>query len=382
MMAILLLMIGSAYLAIIVALIVGLLRSVAADRPDRSPQPFVSVLIPARDEEATVRACLESVRDQTYPRDRYEVILIDDHSSDGTARIACELQPTFPHLRIIVPKESSDLTGRSNALAQGIDVAKGEIFLMTDADCVVPSTWVEGTTARFTDGVGVVGGLTVQRSSNWLEGMQSLDWSFLLGIAAATVGLRLPLSIIGNNFSIHRRAYDDVGGFRRIKNSVTEDFQLFKAVVNTGRWGYRFMVDPATTNVTRPCPTIREVIEQKHRWGRGGLDLNWLGYTLIIVAYLMHAALAIAAFTDGGAFWLWWVLKVWGDLTFVGLVLARIGRLRDLRHILSFELYYPLYVLLMPLRVLLVRDVVWKGRAYQTNQTDGTAASTRPAQGE
>jgi hypothetical protein len=75
-------------------------------------------------------------------------------------------------------------------------------------------------------------------------------------------------------------------------------------------------------------------------------------------------------------------LKVWGDLTFVGLVLARIGRLRDLRHILSFELYYPLYVLLMPLRVLLVRDVVWKGRAYQTNQTDGTAASTRPAQGE
>lgn len=382
MIAFLLLLIGSAYLVIIVALIVGLLRSAAADRSDHALRPFVTVLIPARDEEQTIRACLESVRDQNYPRDQYEVILIDDHSRDGTARVASELAPGFPNLRIIVPQESSHLTGRSNALAQGIDVAKGEILLMTDADCVVPPTWVADTTARFTEGVGVVGGLTVQRSSSWLEGMQSLDWSFLLGIAAATVGLRLPLSIIGNNFSIHRRAYDDVGGFRSIKNSVTEDFQLFKAVVNTGRWGYRFMVDPATTNVTRPCPTIKDVVEQKHRWGRGGLDLNWLGYTLVIVSFLMHAGLALAAAFDGRSFWLWWGLKVWGDLTFVGIVLGRIGRLRDLRYAVWFELYYPLYVLLMPLRVLLVRDVVWKGRAYQTNQTDGTAASTRPAQGE
>ncbi len=375
-------LVGSAYLVFIGALIVGLFRSSAADRSDRTLRPFVTVLIPARDEEGTIRACLESVRDQTYPRDRYEVILIDDHSSDGTAGIAREMAPSFPHLRIIVPQESSHLTGRSNALAQGIDVAKGDLFLMTDADCVVPSTWVEGTTSRFTEGVGVVGGLTVQRSSGWLEGMQSLDWSFLLGIAASTVGLRLPLSIIGNNFSIHRQAYDAVGGFRSIKNSVTEDFQLFKAVVNTGSWEYRFMVDPATTNVTRPCPTIKDVIEQKHRWGRGGLDLNWLGYTLVVVAFLMHASLVVAAVTNGEAFWLWWGLKIWGDLTFVGLVLGRIGRLADLRFVPWFEIYYALYVLLMPVRVLFVRDVVWKGRAYQTNQADGTAAITRPAEGD
>ncbi|MEK6649532.1 MAG: glycosyltransferase [Bacteroidota bacterium] len=377
MIELLLFLAGGAYLVILTALVVGLLRSVAADVKDPSPRPFVSVLIPARDEEATIRACLESVRDQTYPRDRYEVILIDDHSQDGTARIAQELAPSFPHLRVVVPQESTHLTGRSNALAHGIDVARGEIFLMTDADCVIPPTWVEGTAARFMPGVGVVGGLTVQRSNGALEGMQSLDWTFLLGIAAATVGLRLPLSIIGNNFSIHRKAYDDVGGFRSIKNSVTEDFQLFKAVVNTRRWGYRFMVDPATTNVTRPCPSIREVIEQKHRWGRGGLDLNWLGYTLVVTAFLMHASLVAAAFFDAGAFWLWLGLKVWGDLMFVGIVAARVGRLRDLRFGIWFELYYFAYVLLMPLRVFFVRDVVWKGRAYHTNQADGTAASTR-----
>ena len=275
MIEIFVLLIGCAYLLILVSLIVGLFRSIAADVPDPAVRPFVSVLVPARDEESTVRACLESLRDQTYPRDRYEVILIDDHSTDRTAQIAESLLPSFPHLRITVPPESSHLTGRSNALAHGIDGARGELFLMTDADCVIPSTWVEGTTTRFTTGVGVVGGLTVQRSQGALEGMQSLDWTFLLGIAAATVGLRLPLSIIGNNFSIRRGAYDDVGGFRSIKNSVTEDFQLFKAVVNTGRWGYRFMVDPTTTNVTRPCPTLREVVEQKHRWGRGGLDLTF-----------------------------------------------------------------------------------------------------------
>ena len=80
-------------------------------------------------------------------------------------------------------------------------VARGDLLLMTDADCVIPPSWVEGTCARFTPGVGVVGGLTVQRAKGPFEGAQSLDWTFLLGIAAATIGLVIAsLAVLGMDF--------------------------------------------------------------------------------------------------------------------------------------------------------------------------------------
>ncbi len=363
-MELLLLAVGIVYLTIVIALLFGVRQSRRTDTPDRTDQPFVSVLVPARNEEVTLPACLASLRDQTYPSDRYEVILVNDHSTDRTGEIAADFARRGSNFRVIVPEESSHLTGRSNALAYGIDNAKGEVFLMTDADCVIPPTWVEETTKRFTKDVGVVGGLTTQRSTRPLEGMQSLDWMFLLGIAASTVGLRLPLSIIGNNFSISRAAYDDVGGFRSIKNSITEDFQLFKAVVNTGRWGYKFMLDPKTTNLTRACQTLSEIIEQKHRWGRGGLDLNWLGYTLVVTGFLMHVLLMAGLVIGVPSALPWLGAKLIVDALFLAVIGKAVGRLRDLLFFPWFEVYFSLYVLLMPLRVFFSKNVDWKGRTY------------------
>ena len=356
--------VGMAYIVILVAMLAGAWFSRKNDICDRDDQPFVSVLVPARNEEKTLQTCLDSLFAQTYPSDRYEIILVNDHSTDRTGSIAAEIASTVSNFRVVVPGESSHLTGRSNALAYGIDTAKGEVFLMTDADCVVPSTWVEETTKRFKKDVGVVGGLTVQRATRILEGMQTLDWMFLLGLAASTVGLRLPLSIIGNNFSISRAAYDDVGGFRSIKNSVTEDFQLFKAVVETGRWRFKFMLDPKTTNVTWACQTVREIIEQKHRWGRGGLDLNWLGYTLVVTGFMMYALLVIGLCIAPASTLPWLGAKLVADALFLAYIGQSVGRLRDLLYFPWFEAYFFLYVLLMPMRVLTSKNVSWKGRTY------------------
>ena len=302
--------VGIAYLIVLTALLWGANASKKNDSRTRTDRPFVSVLVPARDEERTLSACLESLRDQTYPKDRYEVILVNDHSNDRTGDIAASFANAASNFRVVVPGESSHLTGRSNALAHGIDTAKGEVFLMTDADCVIPPTWVEETTKRFSADVGVV------------------------------------------------------GGFRSIKNSVTEDFQLFKAVVNTGRWGFKFMLDPKTTNLTRACQSIPEIIEQKHRWGRGGLDLNWLGYKLVCTGFLMHALLVAGLMGNFSAALPWLGAKLAADAVFLFFIGRSVGRLRDLLFFPWFEVYFFLYVLLMPLRVLSSGNVAWKGRTY------------------
>ena len=161
------------------------------------------------------------------------------------------------------------MRGKTNALDQGIEKAKGEVILITDADCTVPPTWVEWTAKRYGSEVGIVGGLTLQRANNSFEGMQSLDWAFLLGLAAATMSLRIPLSTIGNNLSFRKSAYLGVGGYRTIPFSVTEDFMLFQAVVQTRKWEYICPIDPRVLVVSRPCTDWRELLRQKHRWGKG-----------------------------------------------------------------------------------------------------------------
>jgi cellulose synthase/poly-beta-1,6-N-acetylglucosamine synthase-like glycosyltransferase len=353
------------YTGFIIFFLFGTMRGRSLDLIDHQHLPFVSVVIPARNEEQNIATCLESVLNQTYPKDRHEIILVNDNSTDKTGIIAEEFAGRTDRLKIIIAKENPDLTGRSNALAQGIDIAKGEVILMTDADCVIPPTWVEYIAKRFVDGIDVMGSITLQQTENWFEGMQSLDWALILGVGSATIGLGIPISIIGNNFSIRRSAYDAVNGFRGIKNSVTEDFQLFKSVVDSGSKGARFPLDSRIRIMTLPCPSVKELIMQKHRWGRGGMDLSPLGFAIIATSFITHVALLIGwFFLPLSAMAFVFLIKFLGDLTFLTRVLSLTGKLQDLKYFLHFEMYYLLYVLSMPFKVFFDRKVVWKGRAY------------------
>ena len=104
-------------------------------------------------------------------------------------RFAANVLNDITNIKIIQAKDDAVIYGKANALAQGIEAAKGEIILITDADCTVPRTWVEQTANRYDSDVGLIGGFTLQKATTPFEGMQSLDWTFILGMAAATAGL-------------------------------------------------------------------------------------------------------------------------------------------------------------------------------------------------
>ncbi|HCA78286.1 MAG TPA: glycosyl transferase [Bacteroidetes bacterium] len=335
------------------------------DNKDDPTRSFISVVIAARDEERNIAACLESVLHQKYESESFEVIVVNDHSTDRTEEICRQFERRYINLRHINAAESPTLRGKTNALDQGIAQAKGEIILITDADCTVPSTWVASTAKRYGPKVGIVGGLTVQKAESWFNGMQSLDWVYLLGLAASTISLRIPLSTIGNNLSFRKSAYDEVGGYRTIPFSVTEDFVLFQAIVRSGRWDYLCPVDPEVLVTSQPCRTWKELIRQKQRWGKGGLDMRLNGFLVGILGFGLNVLLLLALLTSG---LLWFLcglaVKTVGDFVFLHSILRRQHRLDLLRYFVPFELYFTSYVLILPFLVFLGGPVVWKGRSY------------------
>ena len=330
-------------------------------------EPTVSIVAAARNEEKNIRACLESLAHLDYPDAKLEIIIVNDNSTDSTVDIVRECIINYPKIKTLTARQGADrLVGKANAIAQGIDISTGEVILMTDADCVVPTTWVRATVQNYSSDTGVVAGLTLLRPTNWFAGMQSLDWAYILALASAAMALRTPLSCIGNNFSFRRKAYDEVGGYRGTEFSVTEDFALFKAITHSGKWGYRYPLEKETLVFSNACETIRDVYRQKQRWGVGGKNMPPSGMILMVIAFSMHFLLLSFLFfaISPALLFLGLALKFASDFSLLFVPLHRTGQTRQLKYFLIFELYYTIYVVLLPFVVFLGGRVVWKGRTY------------------
>src|SRR5574342_1233270 len=109
-------------------------------KPQRvAHHPPVSVLIAARNEEKNLPRCLQSLLRSEYPADKFEILVIDDRSTDQTREVAERWARQHPQVRVIaIQQRLENLSGKASALCQGMAHAHGEIILFTDADCDAP----------------------------------------------------------------------------------------------------------------------------------------------------------------------------------------------------------------------------------------------------
>ena len=328
--------------------------------------PRVTILVAARNEEPNIARCLESLLAQDCPADRLQIVAVDDQSEDETGAIMHRIADTAPECVTVVTtrEESSPTRGKARAIAQGVDHAIGEIVLLTDADCVAPPTWARSVVEHFVDGVDAFGGFTVISAHDQFSAVQQLDWIHLQSLAAAGLAFNVPLGVIGNNFAFRGEAYDQVGGYRAVSFSVTEDYALFRAMHDRGRR----VVYPCTKDteiVTLPCASLMEVLSQKQRWSRGGMETGVRGWMVLVIAALMMAAVVIAPFAGVVPWIVVWSTKFVFDLAVMTPTLQRLGRTSILRYFLSFEFYFVAQALVVPF-LLMRPTVVWKGRSYRS----------------
>jgi len=240
-------------------------------------RPFVSVIIAARNEQQTIGALLQSLTNQTY-RD-YEIIVVNDRSTDSTAEIVQSFQSSDPRIKLItIQSISNDLPPKKNALTEGVNASKGEILCFTDADCLPSNEWIETLISWFDEHVGVVVGYSpydptmAPDDTRWTFGKRLLS-RFIIGEefkgaiwSAGSIGLNLAWLCTGRNLAYRRAVFDEVGGFERIKMSVGGDDDLFLQLVRhqTG-WTIRYSTSPQSFVLTAPARTFSKFVEQRKR---------------------------------------------------------------------------------------------------------------------
>jgi cellulose synthase/poly-beta-1,6-N-acetylglucosamine synthase-like glycosyltransferase len=286
-----------------------------------SSEPFVSVIVPARNEEATIERCIRALMANAYSH--YEVLVVNDRSTDRTGEVLSYLQAEFPSLRVhnaIDDTSNPNLKGKPRALHQGIERSSGTIVMMTDADCAVEPTWIAATVEVFADAsVGLVPSFTVTTENTAFARIQALEWAINNTMAMAGIGWKQPLGCFGNNLAVRRSVYDALGGYPRIAFSLTEDLALLQAVSKTS-WQVRYICDHRTKAVTLPCETAGEFIKQHRRWVLGGKALGGRAALFVGSSVLMWAAIAAVA--------------VAGRLDLVGLLAV-------VRMLLDFSIVWP-----------------------------------------
>jgi len=330
-------------------------------------EPAVSVIVAARNEEESIGECLRSIANVHYPREKLEVIIVNDGSVDKTREIAEGIVRGHPWMKLVSTNPGSgNLRGKTNAVAQGIDASRGEILMFTDADCTVPPEWVGETVRSFDKETGVVGGFTLLEARRTFEGVQTLDWLFLYGLAAAAAGLGTPLTAIGNNLSVRRAAYDLTGGFKNIPFSVTEDYALVQSILQKTHFKVRFPVNPKTVVRSKPCADLNQLFRQKQRWWVGGLNMILRGVILMFIGWILRFSLILGLFSGlplavvAGV-----VCMSVMDLIFLWKPLRSFGGLAYLRYFPAYEIYFALYMMILPVVALSSRNVVWKERKLQ-----------------
>ncbi len=221
--------------------------------------PKVSVVIPARNEEACLRSCLESLVAQTGVV--FELIVVDDHSTDRTREIAA----SFPAVRVI---EAGPLpggwTGKNNAVTAGARQARGEWLLFTDADTV----HLPGSLARSLDEAQRTQAALLSYSP---EQMVIGFWEkAVMPVIFAELASKYRPSEVsdpnspaaaanGQYILVTREAYDAVGGHAAVAKSLLEDVELARAVKRSGRKiFFRFGGDAVRTRMYRNFPQLRE----------------------------------------------------------------------------------------------------------------------------
>lgn len=339
-------------------------------------RPFASVVIAARNEAGFIGDCLKGLTSQTYPADRYEVLVVDDGSTDGTMQVVTRFATAYPNVRCIEATDAfRHMAAKKRPLSEGIRAARGRIILTTDADCSVPPTWISGMVSQLETGADVVIGFSQVKAAGEpltpAERIQAFDFLALMSASAGAANLGVPLAASGQNFAYRKALFDRVNGFEAIAHCPSGDDVLLLQLFRRAGARISFSDHPHTFVSTRRAESIAGFWTQRRRWAsnaRSMASLNPVFFVYLANVFLINLLIPSGIILGAGETAVGLPLsclavKALADLGVVWRGARRFGR-TDLLPVV------PVWVLLqMPYTVLVglfgtFGSFTWKGRTH------------------
>lgn len=333
---------------------------------------FISVVIAARNEAATLPLLLQALGRQTYPRENFEVIVVDDYSTDATMEV---VQPYLnDRVYCIQPQVGAERSSKKQALTAGVARARGPLVVVTDADCVPQPRWLELVAAFYMQHQPAFVVMPVQFSAapTLLGIFQQLDFLMLQGITAASIQAETHSMCNGANLAYEKQAFTAVDGFAGIDARASgDDMLLLYKVAQRYPAQVRYLKHPEVIMPTPAQESWRSLLQQRIRWSSKATyyqDKSITAVLFFVYAFNLWCFILFAAACFHTPLW-WYILGcLFFKTVFELALLAPVARFFQNTALLwYFPWLQPVHIVYTVLTGLLSRRKTyqWKGRTTQ-----------------
>lgn len=312
----------------------------------------VSVLIAARNEEKNIEKLLESLKKQSFPKELFEVIIVNDHSTDNTDEIINDFINKNKELDVKLLK--AEKKGKKHAISQALHTAINELIIVTDADCVLNYLWIKSIVGFYQEEKCkmILAPVLLSPAENLFEKMQVLEHLSLIGSTAGSASIGFPVMCNGANMAYERKAALELEKFRKDFDIPSGDdmFLLEQFVKRYGHNNVKFLLSKSAVVKTKTCKTIKDFFRQRRRWvSKTKSYTSWkVIVTALIVLFfnLSIISLLVSAFFVP-ALWsiyiLLTLLKFFIDFPLLKNITNFMNQGSLLKWVLPLEIIYPFY---------------------------------------
>ena len=337
---------------------------------NKNDKDSVSVIVACRNEQNNITNLIQQIKTQNLDKNRFELIVVNDHSTDDTLPILEKEAAIWNKLKVVCLSEGEE--GKKTALEKGISFAKGDIILCTDADCSVTESWITTIITYFSDEkIKMVSApVLFENKKGIFRQLQSLEFLSLIGSGAAAIGRGKSIFCNGANLAYRKSVFLEVNSF---DNNIAsgDDVFLMHQIKQKYANGIAFAKQKEAIVKTSSQPNISAFINQRKRWAaKSGSYKDWDTIVISILVFLMN--ISITTLFVLSLFNMQWLevfltlflVKYITDYLFL-LPVLKFFRKRNLAFwILPFEIFYCFYIVLIVI-LSFTNSFEWKGRIHK-----------------
>lgn len=361
-----------AYLFIVTYFIIGWTRTrVYVPTYSFNKYPTVSIIIPVRNEEEHIGKLLIDIQSQLYPSEFIEVLVIDDDSTDNTVKIINELN--FKNVKVIPLMVDEKINSyKKRAITLGVNNSKAELIVTTDGDCRVSENWIACIIDYYLkEKVQLISApVGYHLEKTWFEKVQTIEFQYLIGAAAACIKNGMPNTCNGANMIYTRELFHAVKGYEGIDNVASgDDEMLLHKVFKKDASLVGFLKNHSALVRTYAKQDFKGFVQQRKRWAsKSTIFFDYRSSVLLSSIFLFNLVLLLSvplSFYNQQIFiylQVAFILKFLFDSVVIIQTLFFFKKLSYIPYIILVELLYTPYIVTVGLLGNLSSTYIWKGR--------------------
>ena len=269
-MSILLISITTAYIILIGSFVIGYFKLKIIKPEESLIKNSFSIIIPFRNEAQNLPILLDSISTLNYSKEHFEVLLINDDSQDNYESIINTFIKNNPTIQLqVIQNVRKSKSPKKDAINTGIVSSKFEWILTTDADCELPTKWIDSYNSYIEvhHPNFIAGPVTFKESTHWFGKFQSIDFAALIGCTMGAFGINRPFMCNGANLCYNKETFNLLNGFEGNENTASgDDVFLLEKMIQYDSNKVLFLKSYDALIHTNPQSTIKNLVNQRVRW--------------------------------------------------------------------------------------------------------------------